>query len=95
MARDESLHENASSAPLTGEKKLAAILHSVWEAVITVERDHRISTFNRAAERLVGIPAAEATGQDCRDGLKSSFGAAQHDWPVGAAGGSYERRGYS
>ena len=81
MGRDEPLHEGASSAPLTGEKKLAAILNSVWEAVITVERDHRISTFNRAAERLVGIPAAEATGKDCRDVLKASFGTAQHDCP--------------
>ncbi len=83
MGRDESLHEDASSAPLTGEKKLAAVLNSVWEAVITVERDHRISTFNRAAERLVGIPAAEATGKDCRDVLKASFGPAQHDCPMG------------
>jgi PAS domain S-box-containing protein len=83
MARDELLHEDASSAPLTGEKKLAAVLNSVWEAVITVERDHRISTFNRAAERLVGIPAAEATGKDCRDVLKASFGPAQHDCPMG------------
>ncbi|MGZ8463272.1 MAG: sigma-54 interaction domain-containing protein [Candidatus Deferrimicrobiaceae bacterium] len=83
MVRDESLHEDASFAPLTGEKKLAAVLNSVWEAVITVERDHRISTFNRAAERLVGIPAAEATGKDCRDVLKASFGPAQHDCPMG------------
>jgi PAS domain S-box-containing protein len=83
MVRDELLHEYASSAPLTGEKKLAAILNSLWEAVITVDRDHRISSFNRAAERLVGIPAAEATGKDCRDVLKASFGPAQHDCPMG------------
>src|SRR3990172_8071178 len=83
MGRDESLHEDASSAHLTGEKKLAAVLNSVWESVITVERDPRISTFNRAAERLVGIPAAEATGKDCRDVLKASFGPAQHDCPMG------------
>jgi PAS domain S-box-containing protein len=83
MVRDEPLHEDASSAPLTGEKKLAAILNSLWEAVITVDRDHSISSFNRAAERLVGIPAAEATGKDCRDVLKASFGPAQHDCPMG------------
>ena len=61
----------------------AAILNSVWEAVITVERDHRISSFNRAAEQLVGIPASKATGKDCREILKASFGPAQHDCPMG------------
>ena len=83
MVRDEPLHEGASSAPLTGEEKLAAILNSVWEAVITVERNHRISSFNRAAEHLVGVTASEATGKDCREILKANFGPAQHDCPMG------------
>ncbi|MDX1815290.1 MAG: sigma 54-interacting transcriptional regulator, partial [Thermodesulfobacteriota bacterium] len=83
MIRDDVLQEGDSSGPLTGERKLAAILNSVWEAVITVERDHRISSFNRAAEQLVGIPASKATGKDCREILKASFGPAQHDCPMG------------
>ena len=83
MIRDDALHDDAPNAPLTGERKLAAILNSVWEAVITVERDHRISSFNRAAEQLVGIPASRATGKDCREILKASFGPAQHDCPMG------------
>ena len=83
MIRDDVLQENDFSGPLTGERKLAAILNSVWEAVITVERDHRISSFNRAAEQLVGIPASKATGKDCREILKASFGPAQHDCPMG------------
>ena len=83
MARDNMLHEGAGPSPLTGEKKLAAILNSVWEAVITVDRDHRISSFNRAAERLVGISAADAERRDCREVLSASFGPAQHDCPMG------------
>jgi PAS domain S-box-containing protein len=83
MTRDDVLQGGDSSGPLTGERKLAAILNSVWEAVITVERDHRISSFNRAAEQLVGIPASKATGKDCREILKASFGPAQHDCPMG------------
>jgi PAS domain S-box-containing protein len=51
--------------------------------VITVDRDHRISSFNRAAERLFGIPAGEALGNDCRRILRASFGPAQHDCPMG------------
>lgn len=83
MTRDDLLHEGSPSPPLTGERKLRAVLDSVWEAVITVERDHRISTFNRAAEQLVGISASEAAGRDCREILKASFGPAQHDCPMG------------
>jgi PAS domain S-box-containing protein len=83
MIRDDALHEDAPQPPLTGERKLSAILNSIWEAVITVERDHRISSFNRAAEQLVGISASRATGKDCREILKASFGPAQHDCPMG------------
>jgi PAS domain S-box-containing protein len=80
--RNEML-QAGSEAPLTGEKKLAAILNSVWEAVITVGRDHRIASFNRAAERLVGITEAEALGKDCRTILRANFGPAQADCPMG------------
>jgi len=69
--------------PLSGERKLAAILNSLGEAVITVDRDHRISHFNRAASRLVGIPPEQAEGKDCREVLRASFGPAQHDCPMG------------
>jgi len=68
---------------LSGERKLEAILNSLSEAVITVGRDHRIASFNRAAERLVGIPDREALGKDCREVLRASFGPSQHDCPMG------------
>ncbi len=83
MIRDDVLHEDDPRRSLTGERKLSAVLNSLWEAVITVERDHRISSFNRAAEQLVGIPSSRATGKDCREILKASFGPAQHDCPMG------------
>jgi len=73
----------AGSPPLTGERMLAAILNSVGEAVVTVNRDHRIAWFNRAAERLVGVSAIEVLGKDCREILRASFGPAQHDCPMG------------
>jgi PAS domain S-box-containing protein len=72
-----------TESPLTGEKKLSAILNSVWEAVITVDQDHRIASFNRAAERLVGRTEEEVVGKDCREILKASFGSAQADCPMG------------
>src|SRR5512142_2471439 len=86
MNRDDLLHCASPNGSLTGERMLAAILNSLSEAVITVGRDHRIASFNRAAERLVGIPEAEALGKDCREVLRASFGPAQHDCPMGEIG---------
>ncbi len=83
MMRDNMLQGGDPQGLATGEGKLAAVLNSIWEAVVTVDKDHRISTFNRAAERLVGISATAATGRDCREILKAGFGPAQHDCPMG------------
>ncbi len=80
------LHGARAGDSLSGEKMLAAILNSLAEAVITVGRDHRIAGFNRAAERLVGISADEALGNDCREVLRASFGPAQRDCPMGELG---------
>jgi len=83
MARDETLHPAGAVGAPHSERMLSAILHSLSEAVLTVDRDHRISSFNRAAERLFAIPADEALGKDCRQILRASFGPAQHDCPMG------------
>jgi len=84
MEHDDMLQAGSGSPlPLTGERMLAAILNSVGEAVVTVDREHRIAWFNRGAEGLVGVSSAEALGKDCREILKASFGPAQHDCPMG------------
>jgi PAS domain S-box-containing protein len=83
MTRDEMLHPAGAVGSPHSERMLSSILYSLSEAVITVDRGHRISSFNRAAERLFGIPAGEALGKDCRQILRASFGPAQHDCPMG------------
>ncbi|HEY7585577.1 MAG TPA: sigma 54-interacting transcriptional regulator [Candidatus Deferrimicrobiaceae bacterium] len=83
MTRDETLHHAGPAGSSHSEKMLSAILNSLSEAVLTVDRDHRISSFNRAAERLFAIDSGEALGKDCRQILRASFGPAQHDCPMG------------
>ncbi len=84
MERDNLLQSGGrGTSPLSGERMLAAILNSVGEAVVTVDREHRIAWFNRAAERLVGVSSGDILGKDCREILKASFGPAQHDCPMG------------
>jgi PAS domain S-box-containing protein len=46
---------------------LETILGSVADGVFTVDRQWRVTSFNKAAERITGIPAAEAIGKKCRD----------------------------
>ena len=83
MSRDETLQQVEASGMFHSERMLSSILSSLSEAVITVDRDHRISSFNRSAERLFGISTDEALGKDCRHVLRASFGPAQHDCPMG------------
>lgn len=44
---------------------LETILDSIADGVFTVDRDWRITSFNRAAERITGVPREEATGRKC------------------------------
>ena len=48
------------------------ILDSVTEGVFTVDLDWRITSFNKAAERITGIPRAEAIGQLCYEVFKAN-----------------------
>jgi PAS domain S-box-containing protein len=43
------------------------ILDSVADGVFTVDRDWRLTSFNKAAERITQVPAEEALGRRCSD----------------------------
>lgn len=43
------------------------ILNSVADGVFTVDREWRITSFNRAAARITGVSVAHAVGQRCAD----------------------------
>lgn len=47
------------------------ILNSIADGVFTVDRDWRITSFNRAAEKITGVLRQEAIGQLCKDVLKA------------------------
>lgn len=50
-----------------------AIMQSIADGVFTVDRDWNITFFNRAAEHITGITAAEALGRKCWEVLRSSL----------------------
>jgi PAS domain S-box-containing protein len=49
------------------------ILDSISDGVFTVDRDWRVTSFNRAAERITGVPRDEAIGQRCSDVFRASI----------------------
>jgi len=62
----------------TGKRKiplkkeyLATILDSIADGVFTVDRNWRITSFNRAAERITGFEREEAIGQYCYEIFRS------------------------
>ena len=60
----------------TGElspQRVATILDSIADGVFTVDLDWRITSFNRAAERITGIAREQAVGQKCFDVFHSNI----------------------
>jgi len=49
------------------------ILESIADGVFAVDLDQRITYFNKAAERITGIPRSEAAGRKCFDVLHASL----------------------
>ena len=49
------------------------ILDSIADGVFTVDGEWRITSFNRAAEEITGIPKEEAVGQQCCDVFHASI----------------------
>ncbi|MCP4685436.1 MAG: PAS domain-containing protein [bacterium] len=49
------------------------ILDSVADGVFTVDRKWRITSFNRAAEKITGVPREQAVGQQCCDVFRASI----------------------
>jgi len=60
--------------PLETEHAMtAAILESISDGVFTVDAAWRITSFNRAAEHITGVPRREAIGRLCAEVFRSSL----------------------
>jgi PAS domain-containing protein len=55
------------------ENQTQIILDSVADGVFTVDLDWKITSFNKAAERITGITKAEAVGRYCWEVFKASI----------------------
>ena len=50
-----------------------AILESISDGVFTVDSEWRVTSFNRAAEEITGVPRREAIGRRCSEVFRSSI----------------------
>jgi PAS domain S-box-containing protein len=56
-----------------GKLSTEAILESISDGVFTIDMQWRITTFNRAAEEITGVPREEAIGRQCSEVFRSSM----------------------
>ena len=49
------------------------VLRCVADGVFTVDTEWRITSFNRAAERITGVPVERAIGKRCSEVLHSDL----------------------
>jgi PAS domain S-box-containing protein len=54
-------------------KHATTILDSTTDGVFTVDEEWKITSFNRAAEVITGVPRAEAIGETCCDVFRASI----------------------
>ncbi len=58
---------------LEQRRRIEQLLYSVSEAIFAVDRDHKITLFNRAAERLVGKRSVEVLGKTADEVISINY----------------------
>ncbi len=65
--------QRSSSVPLATRAANEIILESISDGVFTVDHEWRITSFNRAAEEITGIPRHEAIGRRCSEVFRANM----------------------
>jgi PAS domain S-box-containing protein len=65
--------QRRSSAPLAARAATEIILESISDGVFTIDHKWRITSFNRAAEEITGIPRDEAIGRRCSEVFRANM----------------------
>jgi len=67
------MKEACHMARTSSSEHTSTILDSIADGVFTIDRDGRIMSFNRAAEKITGFTRSEAIGQFCFDIFRASI----------------------
>ncbi|MBN1946908.1 MAG: sigma 54-interacting transcriptional regulator [Bradymonadales bacterium] len=84
-----SRHDDRPPSPSSGRIDTDSILESISDGVFTVDRQWRVTSFNRAAEQITGVSREDAIGCRCSDVFRASMCetdcALRHTMNTGAA----------
>ncbi|MCL6582549.1 MAG: sigma 54-interacting transcriptional regulator [bacterium] len=69
----KTAENNEPRLPFSASNPTKIILESISDGVFTVDREWRITSFNRAAEEIMGIDRREAIGRLCSEVFRSSM----------------------
>jgi PAS domain S-box-containing protein len=95
LRRQRTLRLAGERAAADAAARLAGMLDSAMDAIITVDQDQRIVLYNRAAEKVFGWPVAEIMGQSLETLMPARFHAShrEHLGRFAAKGATSRRMG--
>ena len=95
IVEDLTAHRRAQQALLTSDHRLAGIINSAMDGIITVDEQQNIILFNAAAEKVFGYPASEVMGQSLDRLIPARFrhGHQQHVEEFGKTQATKRRMG--
>jgi PAS domain S-box-containing protein len=67
IGHDITARRDAERALRARESQLSGIVESAMDAIITIDAEHRVVMFNRAASDLMGVPASAVLGRPLDD----------------------------
>lgn len=76
VTRDTTEHRRIEQAMRDEEARLAAVIGSAMDAVITVDEEQRVTLFNPAAEKMFGHNAEEVVGTSLEQLMPARFRSA-------------------
>jgi PAS domain S-box-containing protein len=79
IMRDISARKQVEKALFANEARMAGIINSAMDAIISVDKQHRIVLFNHAAEKMFGYQSQEMIGQPLSRLIPESFCAAHEE----------------
>ena len=91
LEKDVSERRSSDAELRQNEQRLAGIIDSAMDAIITVDAAHRITLFNTSAEKMFLCPSAKAIGQSLDVFIPSRF-REDHHRHIDAFGSTHKTR---